>query len=227
MPGDTDDTGDTDGGDDADGTGGAGDRTEQLRDLFVDVAGAETVTEEQAEGRGSLTDRSVEDAADVVADMRERYPFATDLDAETHVAVLERFHDGADDDAVADALGLDASSVTLARLDCHHHTDADLDPPFDADAAAERLGDPTGDAVRPDEDAVAAVAGELDADPAAVERFAAARRARNRSLRAGGRFREALEAALADGDLTGRLASDVHEDGLEDATEDAEVDVEF
>jgi len=211
---------------DADREGDPDGRTEALRDLFVDVAGAETVTEEQAEGRGSLTGGpDDDDAAAVVAAMRERYPAATGLDPGTCVELLRRVHDGDDDAAVAAALGLVDRTVTLARLDAHHHADADLDPPFDADRAAELLGDPTADDDRPDADAVAAVAEALDADERAVERFAAARRARNRSLRAGGRFRADLEAALADGDLATRLADGVQDDGLEEATEDIETDV--
>ncbi|MFC6756633.1 hypothetical protein ACFQER_07955 [Halomicroarcula sp. GCM10025894] len=59
-------------------------KTEQLRDIFMDVSDEASVTESQAAGRGSLTDTdeaTVEERlGETVARMRERYDFRTALD---------------------------------------------------------------------------------------------------------------------------------------------------
>jgi hypothetical protein len=207
-------------------------KTEHLREVFTSVTDAEEVTEEQAETRGSLTGGRSGDLADVVGELRGQYDFETDCDTETYCELARAFYEavdsgegaadesgggGVDDAAVADAVGLDAATARRARFDLHLYVDADLDPAFDADRARELLADA----------APAAVAAELDADEAAVERFAAADAARDRSLRANQRFRRQFDELLADGDLRSRLASEVREDGLEEATEGMETDVEF
>ncbi|MEF8774597.1 MAG: hypothetical protein V5A23_00785 [Halobacteriales archaeon] len=192
-------------------------KTERLRDIFTSVTDEETVTDEQAEPRGSLQDEQSGDVSSVVAAMADRYDFATDLPAKTYVAVAQAFYDGADDADVAAAAGVEEATARRARLDLHLYVEADVDPAFDADRARDLLAE-----ADPDE-----VAAELDADPAAVERFAAATAARERSLRASHRFRDRFEELLADGDLTRRLAADVREDGLDEAAEDIETDVSF
>ena len=62
-------------------------KTSDLRDIFVETTGSDTVTERQAESRGTLTDRDEaavdERVRELVATMRERYDFSTDLDDAT------------------------------------------------------------------------------------------------------------------------------------------------
>jgi len=194
-------------------------KTEELRDIFVSVSGEETVTERQREVRGSLTDERGEDAlAEVVAAVRERYEFRTDLDDAELTTVAAEFYDGADDAEIAAALSIPRRTAFRARMDLHLVTDEDLDPAFDADAAADRLDD--GDSPE-------AVAEALDTNTDAVRRFALARETRNRSLRANGRFRDRFDEALADADLAGRLTERVLDDGLDEATEGMETDVSF
>jgi hypothetical protein len=120
-------------------TGRVNDKTAELRDIFLDTTGEETVTERQAERRGSLVD--VDDPADVderlrglVGTMRERYDFATDLGPDAYVRLIRAYYDGDDDDALAEALDVDAETVRQARLDCHLVRDADRDD----DAVRER-----------------------------------------------------------------------------------------
>jgi len=101
------------------------DKTAELRDIFLDATDGEgTVTERQAERRGSLVDVDDPEAVDdrlreLVAAMRERYDFDTDLDAEAYVALIRGFYDGDDDDALADSLETGRKTVVRARLDCH------------------------------------------------------------------------------------------------------------
>jgi hypothetical protein len=118
------------------------DKTAELRDIFLDATGEETVTERQAERRGSLVD--VGDPADVdehlrdlVATMRERYDFETALAPDAYVRVIRGFYDGADDDALAEAVGVDRETVLRARLDCHLVRADDDDTPA-VEASRER-----------------------------------------------------------------------------------------
>ena len=79
-------------------------KTAELRDLFVETTGEESVTESQADARGSLSSESDEETvderlADLIETMRERYEFGTDLDDGALVELVRRYHEGADDDA--------------------------------------------------------------------------------------------------------------------------------
>ncbi|PSP78374.1 conditioned medium-induced protein 4 [Halobacteriales archaeon QS_1_68_20] len=194
------------------------DKTEELRDIFVSVSGEEAVTERQEEVRGSLTDeRDDEEVEEVVATMADRYEFDSDFDRDELVTVATEFYDDADDVDIADALSVSRHDAFQVRMDLHLVTDEDLDPAFDADAAEDLL----------DSEPPETVADELGTNADAVRRYAHAREARNRSLRANERFRDRFDEILADSDLATRLAQDVQEDGLDEATEGLETDVSF
>lgn len=197
-------------------------KTEQLRDIFVDVAGEETVTERQQEGRGSLTDsddeRIVERLIDVIGDMRERYDFETDCDDGTLAAIVRGFYEGDDDETLADDLDLDSETVFRARMDLHLVEDSDADAPFSMATLRDRL------AADADSETIAA---ELDADRETVEHFGRVAAAQNRARRTSHRFRTAFEEILIDADLSIQLTESIREDGLDDATEDIETDLSF
>jgi hypothetical protein len=198
------------------------DKTAELRDIFIDATGSDTVTERQESARGSLTDESDVEASlhEVVAAMRDRYDFATDLDDDGLVAVARGFYAGRDDAAVAADLGVDEPEVRTARLDLHLVADADREAPFEFGAlrALVREGTDADDA---------AVAADLGVDEAAVARYRPVAAADVASTRANDRFRDAFTELLTDADLEVRHAADAREDGLRDATEDIETDVSF
>jgi hypothetical protein len=193
------------------------DQTERLRDIFMDVADEGAVTEGQTESHGTLAvdPAAVDDRlADVVARMRERFDFATDLATETYVAVVRGFYDGRADEAIASDLDVARDAVRRARADLHLVEAADAG--VDVDALGDRVAN--GD----DPEAAARALGA--ADPA----FAAAvYRALDRSRRVSQRFRSEFEEVLTDADISVRLTAEAQVDGLDDATEDAEVDVDF
>jgi hypothetical protein len=198
-------------------------KTEELRDLFVEVTDEETVTERQEEGPGSLTDADEAAVADriaaVVAEMRERYDFVTDLDADTLVTVVRGFYDGAADAAIADTLDTDPDTVFRARMDLHL-LDDDTEFPFDlAD-----LRDARADADGSD---AATLADTLDADPETVERALLVAETQKAIRRVSGRFRSEFEDAIPDAALSVRLTESAQEDGLEEAAEDIETDTKF
>ena len=219
-------------------------KTAELRDLFVDATGSETVTERQEAERGTLVNRddASEGVRDLVAAMRERYGFSTPLgdaayalvargrfadesDAAVAAAIRDELGDREDGDAEVDPDDIDAETVRKARLDLHlvresdrevSASDGDSDPPF-AYADLKRLTAAGNSIVE--------CAEELDAAPDTVARYAAVARTDIASTRANDRFRDAFRDLLTDADIEGSLASDAREDGLREATEDIETDV--
>jgi len=187
-------------------------KTEELRDIFVDVAGEETVTESQAESPGSLTtdEEGVDDRiAGVVERMRDRYEFDSGLDDDALVAVVRGFYDGADDATIADDLaGADANDVFRARLDLHLFRDEDTQAPFDLAPLRKRA----------DDDA-ATLAGDLGVDADQVRHYRRVVTAQNEARQASQRFQTEFEEALADAGLTA-MTDAMPENGLDDTTED-------
>lgn len=197
-------------------------KTEQLRDIFVDVAEEETVTERQKEERGSLTDADEEAVADrlaeVIEEMRERYDFESDCETSTLARIVRGFYEGADDEALAAELDLDPGTVYIARMDLHLVGESDTDAPFELATLRDLLVEDA------DEETIAA---ELDADEGAIDRYRRVAAAQNRARRTSQRYRTAFEDVLTDADLSIQHTASVQEDGLEEATEDMEVDVSF
>ncbi|RLM67530.1 hypothetical protein DVK05_12460 [Halorubrum sp. Atlit-8R] len=219
-------------------------KTAELRDLFVEATGSETVTERQEAERGTLVDRDDEAVGDavrnLVAAMRERYGFSTPLgDAAYALVARGRFADEGDEsiavalrdeltdgegDSEVDPADVDAETVRKARFDLHlvRESDREVDagegdePPF-AYADLKRLTAAGNSIVE--------CAEELDAQPDTVARYAAVARTDIASTRANDRFRDAFRDLLTDADIQGSLASDAREDGLREATEDIETDV--
>jgi hypothetical protein len=193
-------------------------KTETLRDIFVDATGSDTVTERQEETPGSLAggDDAVSDErlADLVDTMRERFEFRSELPDETLLGVLRGFFDGATDADLATDLGLSEDAVFEARMDLHLVTDADRTP---VDDAVRRLVVDGAD--------VDACVERVDADSETVRRAYRVVESETAARRASHRFRDEFADLLSDEDIATRLASDARRDGLRDATEDLETDV--
>ncbi|MGB9957183.1 conditioned medium-induced protein 4 [Haloferax prahovense] len=196
-------------------------KTAELRDIFIEATGSDTVTEQQSESRGSLADVDDPEAVrervrDTVATMRERYTFVTEFDDDALVALVVGFFDG---DADADlAVELDASpeAVRTARFDLHLVRDADREFPFDADRFDNLLIDGADDET---------IAETLDVPIEVVAECRPVAEADMRSTRVNYRFRDEFAELLTDDDLSNRMAEDARRDGLREATEDIETDV--
>lgn len=196
-------------------------KTEELRDIFMDVADDETVTERQEETRGSLTED--EDAVDErleegVAEMRERYEFSTDLADSDLREVVRQFFEGSSDSVIADSLGVSRRVVFRARLDLHLLRDRDTDAPFDLATLRELLDEGL---------TVSAIADELDVSASTVLRYRRVVTAQDEARAVSDRFRSEFEGIMTDAGIATRMTPDIREDGLEEATEgmDAESDV--
>jgi hypothetical protein len=198
-------------------------KTEELRDIFLDVADEETVTESQEEGRGSVTDAGGTDEdrlAAVIDEMQTKFEFETELSDSALRQLVEQFYEGWGDDEIASELSCSGAEVFRARMDLHLVRDEDPPGATVEDAIWERIRDEA------DTDAET-LATELDLAQSTVERVRTVIDAGNRARRVSQRFRTAFEESLTDVDLTTQFAANAHEDGLDDATEDAEVDVQF
>lgn len=198
------------------------DKTEELRDIFLDVADEETVTEPQEELRGSLADGEATDERirSVIEQMRDRYEFRTSLSTDELVTVVRGYFAGKNDTAIARDLG-DASlakTVRRARIDLHLVTDRDLDAPFDLDDLRQQL-----DSDRP----VTDIADDLDVSESTVRRYRHVVEVQDERRLVGDRFHEEFAMIAEDRDLGERLTADVKESGLEEATEGMETNVSF
>jgi hypothetical protein len=197
-------------------------KTRELRDLFVDMAGEETVTEHQQESRGSLASGSrVDDRlADVVDTMRERYAFRSNLPTAALIAIVRGFFAGHSDAEIAASLDDEpaAETVARARIDLHLVTERDREAPFDLDALREAL-----DEDRP----LSSVAADLGIHESTARRYRHVLEAERQRRAVNDRYREDFERLLADRDLSERLTEEVRDTGLEDATDGMETNVSF
>lgn len=195
-------------------------KTEELRDIFLDVADEDTLTDHQKADRGSLeSDRDIEaELHDIVEEMRSRYPFETDVDNEQLVALVRGFYDAATDEELSDMLDVPEETVVRARLDLHLVRPAERDAPFDTLAAAR---------ARASGATVDELADRFEVDTATMRRHLRIHETDQRSRQVNQRFRDAFDTILGDKELTSRMVNDVHEDGLEDATEGLESNVSF
>jgi DNA-directed RNA polymerase specialized sigma24 family protein len=195
-------------------------KTEDLRDIFLDIADETTVTEQQEDPRGSLTDgtTSAERIRDIIAEMREKYDFSTSLSDDQLVTVVEFVYQDASDGDIAAELECSEREVFLARLDLHLLRDSDLSVSFDRDELQNMLVDGL------DIDEIAA---QIDVSESTVRRYRQILEARNEARRIDDRFRNEFEEALLESELRDRLTIDINEDGLEEAIDGMETDVSF
>lgn len=198
------------------------DKTQELRDIFLDVSEDETVTESQEDTHGSLASDDEIDArlAETIDRMRENFEFQTDLDDDTLVTVVRAYYSGDSDEEIAAAVDADvsASDVRTARLDLHLLRPEDTEVDFDITALREQL-----EADTPAEE----IAADLDIDEETVEEYRNVLRVRALIQRTNARYPIEFEDALQDTQIAERLTHDTREDGLEEATEGQEVDVSF
>lgn len=193
-------------------------KTEELRNIFMDVTDEETVTESQERTHGSLTSESEVEARlhEAVAAMRENLEFATSLDEEALATVVRQFYAGDSDSDIASDLDTTAKTVARARADLHLLRDSDTDAPFDMDRLR---GLQNADAT------VSEMADELDVSESTVRRYRRVVDTQEEIRRTNDRYRAEFENTLHDRELSERLTSSVHEDGLDGATEGQETDM--
>ncbi|MFW6437202.1 MAG: conditioned medium-induced protein 4 [Halococcoides sp.] len=200
-------------------------KTESLRDIFLDVADDETIVESQSETHGSITDEGDhhEELLEVVERIESAFDRSVDLDDDTVVSLIERFYAGEDDAAIASACGIDPETVFETRMALHCYRDSDS--PLDLDQVADTLSPADGVDADVSEDDRARAAEALDADRAAIDRAISVLEARREARSVSHRFRTAVEDVLPDAEVSESMTASIKEDGLDDAAEDIETDV--
>ncbi|WEL20160.1 hypothetical protein [Halorhabdus sp. BNX81] len=197
-------------------------KTDELRELFEEVAGTDTVTESQEDGRGTLSEIDEERVdrrlREIVEQLRGAFPFETTLADDARVRLIRGFYRGESDDDLAAALDVDTETVIVARLELHLFRESDTDTPIPWDECRRYLRESEDDEE---------VAATLDLDPEAVDRYRAVADARDEARNVSHRFRSAYRDAIPDADLAEPLLDDVTEDGLDEAAADIETDVSF
>lgn len=195
-------------------------KTEELREMFLEVSDTDTVTESQAEQRGSLTEEtSVDDELEeLILEMQDRYEFRTDLSLSELKSLTRAVYDGTSDAEIARSLSIAETTVFKTRLDLHLLRDADTNAPFDFDQFRRALAQGAS---------IDELADQFDTSTETIRHYRTVHQALDQSRRANDRYRDAFAELLADADLTDTLTDSVTEDGLEDATEGMETDVSF
>lgn len=197
-------------------------KTEELRDIFMDVADSETLTEQQEDARGSLTDTEVDEdhIRSVINQMQEQYSFESSLTIDTLLAVVKRFYEGHSDQEIADTQDelQDPDDVRTARFDLHLITDTDRDGPFDLDELDERINAGQD---------IAEIAAALESDEPTVEEYAHLARVEEDRRLVGDKFRAEFDRLLGDDDVTDQFTEAIQETGLDEATEGLETDTGF
>ena len=194
-------------------------KTEELRDIFEEVTGEETVTETQEETPGTLAGEDdgevAERLAGVVARMREEYEFDTDRSDAEYAHLVRAYYEGEEDAEIAEALDVDRREVVRARLDVHLVRDRDRDAPFELKRLRRLLND---------DDSTGEIAEELDVSASTVRRYCRIVETENAIRSVSARYQADFEDVLTDAGISSDMTSDVKEDGLEDATEGAEAE---
>lgn len=195
-------------------------KTEELRDIFLEVADEETVTESQSDERGTLRGGGdiEEQLRDVISEMDDRFEIETSLDESDLVELVRGFYDGDSDTALADRLDVSRRTVVRARVQLHLIRDRDRAAPFDVDEAIRlREGGAT----------MKELATRYEASESTIRRYLRVKEMDQRSRQVNQRYRTMFDSIIGDSDIATRLTEDVHEDGLEDATEGMESNVSF
>jgi len=210
-------------------------KTSELRDIFVETTGSDTVTERQSESPGTLIDRDGaaidERVREAIATMRERYAFGTDLDDAAYARIARGRFEEADDAAIASAVAaetesdnetvdIDSETVRDARFDLHLIRESDRAVPDGAGFAYADIKRLTAEG-----NSIRECAEALDADIEAVAEYATVARVDLTATRANDRFRDEFRELLTDAAIEGSHAATAREDGLKEATEDMETDV--
>ena len=212
-------------------------KTADLRDIFIETTGTETVTDEQQNDRGSLIDSddiTVDDRLHaIITQIRNRFDDELSLSTETAALIARgffnpQFNSEAGDDnqwsRIADAQlaasiddpDIDSETVFDVRMSLHLITDADRKAPFDLD----RLR-----SLRAEGMTATACADTLETTTETVNRLVRVIEAEAESRQVSHRFRASLANLLSDSALSERLATDARRDGLEPAIDDMETDV--
>ncbi|WP_435158897.1 response regulator receiver protein [Haladaptatus sp. DFWS20] len=186
-------------------------KTEQLREIFLDVADDSTVTENQEETPGTLGDNSgpTEALQPIIREMKQKYGFRTSLEIDELATLVQLFYDEYSDTAIARELG-NASrdkTVTRARIHLQLLRETDFDAPFDLDQLR---------GLREEETSLETIAETLDVSKSTVGRYCRILDAEQAAAAVDHRYQHQFEAALTDSGTDQSIRESL-DSGLDDA----------
>lgn len=197
-------------------------KTKQLRDLFMEVAGDSTITESQVDERGTLAEATEVDdkLRAVIGVMIDSYDIRTSLSQEELVTVVKGFYAGESDAKIAAGFSDSVSprTVTRARINLHLVTDDDKQPSFDYEAFRQDLN--TGMSVEE-------LAEAYEVAPSTIKWYKTIVEIENERRIVGDRYRDEFARILDDKDLSDQLTREIRDSGLREAAEDIETNVSF
>lgn len=197
-------------------------KTEKLRDLFMEVTDESTVTEEQEESHGTLKDEEEikEEVKRIVNEMVDRYDIRTKLEDDDLVEIVRLYHDDYSDTEIARELGDQKLNKTVARtrIKLHLFRDSDFDAPFEMDELRDLI----------DEDlSTSEIAEELDVSSSTVRSYANVVEAEREAKKVNDKYQERFKDVLEDREISEKMTSAAKDDGLSEATEGLEVDMDM
>lgn len=195
-------------------------KTAELRDIFMEVTEDDTITEQQEESKGSLTEdeREIEGKLHAIIErMRDQLEFDTNHSVDEYLTVVRGFYDDERDAALADRLDIDQETVDRIRHDLHLLRERETDVPFDPAEFRELVAEDHTDSE---------IADALDITESVVRTHRRVVETEDEIRRVNSRYTDEFEELLTDADLE-EHTEDVTQDGLDEATEGMETNVSF
>ena len=186
-------------------------KTDRLREIFLDVAGDHIVTEDQQETPGTLASNSApnDSLRAIIQEMKQKYGFRTSLETDELITLVRLFYEDYSDTAIAREVG-NASrdkTVTRARIHLQLFRETDFDAPVDLDELRELLDAETS---------TAKIAEALDTSKSTIGRYRRILDAEQAAEAVGHRYQQRFEAALSDPETDHSIREAV-KSGLDDA----------
>jgi len=186
-----------------------GDKTEQLKELFLKVSKSTKVVEKQAIQHGDLKGSSEIERVlqGVVLEMVERYNIQTKLAPDQLAAVVRHFYKGLSDTEIAEELGDRAlnKTVSRARIKLHLFRESDLKPPFDEKEFMQQAE--AGCSVKE-------MSERLSVAPSTISEYKNIFECRGAAKRDG--YTKRFEEILSDQEVSEKMVSHISKDGLQD-----------
>ena len=186
------------------------DKTDQLRDLFLQISTNTTVVEKQATQHGTLKG-SVEIERvlrEVVSEMVGRYNVQTKLTLDQLAATVRLFYNGLSDTEIAEQLGDRAlnKTVSRARIKLQLFRESDLALPFDKDEFMQLVA--AGCSVKETSE-------KLDVAPSTVSEYKSIFDCLKAKEQDG--YTKIFEEILSDQEVSETMVAHISKDGLQDA----------
>jgi hypothetical protein len=186
-------------------------KTDRLREIFLDVAGDHTVTEDQQETPGTIESNFVpnESLRAIIQEMKQKYGFRTSLETDELITLVRLFYEDYSDTAIARKVGNASRDKTVSRARIHLQLfrETDFDAPVDLDELRDLLDAETS---------TAKIAKALDTSKSTIGRYRRILDAEQAAEAVDHQYQQRFEEALATPE-TDHSIREAMKSGLDDA----------